>query len=283
MREFIEKILLSQTVKTRIAPTPSGWLHQGNAVNFVLNALAARVHPNGKLLLRIDDIDAARKRPEYVQDVFDTLEWLGIEWDEGPENVLDFEGNWSQNRRMETYHTALTQLRDNNMIFPCNKSRKELAQFNGAYPDIFRQQALSPDEPDTAWRANTPPDFILPCFIVRRRDGVPAYQIASVCDDIDFGITHIIRGADLEASTITQQWLAPYMGKSAFQHIAIYHHPLIKDDTGGKLSKSAGSQSLAELRVSGIKPENIYQIAANWLGLPEKNVKNLYELAAFFS
>jgi glutamyl-tRNA synthetase len=252
----------------RLAPTPSGFLHLGNGVNFVLNRrLADRL--NGILLLRIDDLDAERKRPEYMEDVFDTLHWLGIEWDKGPCSVADFEAHWSNRHRMAHYENTLNDLRKSGLLYACAKSRKDLAPFAGQYPVEWRQQGLSLDQPDVAWRVMTPPNFPLPDFVVRRRDGIPAYQIASLTDDLLFDISHIIRGADLESSTLAQQWLAdilsrqpdPALDYARFLDIQFVHHGLVFNESGEKLSKSAGAFALRTLRLQGESPEVVFKQA----------------------
>lgn len=257
----------------RLAPTPSGYLHTGNALNFVLNWLTAR-STNSRLLLRIDDLDAERKRPEYVQDIFDSLDWLGLDWDEGPRTPGDFENNWSQHLRIPLYHKQLEDLRETGLLFACRKSRSELASFAGEYPAAFREQGLSLDEQDVSWRIKTPPDFPLPDFVVRRRDGLPAYQIASMADDIFFGVTHIIRGMDLEPSTQAQQLLASCINNDKFLKIKFLHHPLLLDSSGEKLSKSAGSASLQAIRAAGGKPEKVFQQCAIALGLPSEGINS---------
>ncbi|MEO6039289.1 MAG: glutamate--tRNA ligase family protein, partial [Saprospiraceae bacterium] len=194
--------------RLRLAPTPSGYLHRGNALNFTLNWLATRLQPGANLLLRIDDLDADRKRPEYVADIFESLHWLGVDWEEGPASVDDFEKNWSQNLRKSLYHKALADLRSTGLLYACAKSRQDMAPYGGHYPLEFRNQYLDLDAPHVAWRIATPAGFPLPDFIVRRRDGVPAYQVASMVDDLHFGVTHIIRGVDLATSTYAQRWLA---------------------------------------------------------------------------
>jgi glutamyl/glutaminyl-tRNA synthetase len=256
---------LTPDSRLRLAPTPSGYLHLGNALNFILNWLAARHTPGARLLLRIDDLDADRKRPEYVQDVFDTLHWLGLDWEDGPRDATDFESHWSQYRRLDAYNRLLQILREKNCLFACQKSRKALAPYEGGYPTLFREQGLSLDDPDVAWRICTPPGAALPDFVVRRRDGVPAYQIANVADDLYFGITHIIRGADLSASTEAQLFLAEMIGASAFMNIRFLFHPLLLDASGQKLSKSAGAAALAFRRMQGENPEFVFQAVARLL------------------
>ncbi len=227
-------------VRLRLAPTPSGYLHAGNALNFTHNWRAARRCAKGRLLLRIDDLDAARKRPEYVQDVFDTLARLGIDWDEGPRSAAEFEAEWSQQHRLPLYHDLLNRLRATGLLFACSKSRKDLEATGGHYPQSWRDQGLSLDAPDVTWRIRTPENFPLSDFAVRRRDGIPAYQVASLADDLHFGITHLIRGADLADSTAAQRFLAECLGETAFLNIPVWHHELLMDEQGQKLSKSAG-------------------------------------------
>ncbi len=263
--------------RLRLAPTPSGYLHLGNALNFTLNWLAARVQPGPKLLLRIDDLDADRKRQAYVSDVFESLHWLGLDWDEGPMNPTDFEDNWSQHRRMDLYKQALQELRATGFLYACAKSRQDLAPFGGAYPLEFRNQKIDLDAPDVAWRVVTPPGFALPDFIVRRRDGLPAYQLASLVDDRHFGISHIIRGADLATSTAAQQWLAQQLGWTEFSNIHFLHHPLLTDEQGQKLSKSAGSASLQALRETAGQEQVFQQLGALF---GEASIKSAGEMLA---
>lgn len=255
---------IASTSKLRLAPTPSGFLHMGNAINFLLNWQAAR-NAGAKVLLRIDDLDADRKRPEYVQDIFDTLAWLGIDWDEGPKDAADFENNWSQRHRLPLYRAFLEDLKQQGRLFPCAKSRRELVEFGTNYPDAFRHQNCHFDSTDVSWRAITPDHFCMPNFVVRRRDGIPAYQIANVVDDLYFGITHAVRGKDLFDSTLAQRWLAatepplqwPATLAAGLPHptnfgsIKFLFHPLLLDDNGEKLSKSAGAASLRAMREAG--------------------------------
>jgi len=269
--------------RLRYAPTPSGYLHIGNALNFTLNWLVARLN-GGTILLRIDDLDADRKRPEYIEDVFESLTWLGLDWDKGPActpelrsgtlperssgvQALDFEKNWSQHQRLPFYFKALEKLRETGHLFACQKSRRDLAPFGGGYPPEFRDQNLHLDDPDVAWRMATPTDSVLPDFIVRRRDGIPAYQIASVVDDLHFGITHAVRGADLESSTLVQTYLAQCLGQEDFLKIKFLHHPLLTDATGEKLSKSVGATSLRAMRQDRVGPEEVFRQVAEMLGI----------------
>lgn len=267
--------------RLRLAPTPSGYLHAGNALNFIFNWMLARRN-NGRLLLRIDDLDADRKRSAFVQDVFDSLHWLELDWEEGPRDESDFEKNWSQHLRLSLYHSELQKLRETGLLFACRKSRSDLAPFAGLYPETYREQGLSLDDPDVAWRIRTPEGFSMPDFIVRRRDGLPASQVASMVDDVHFNITHAIRGSDLEASAQAQRYLAQCTDESKFLKINFLHHPLLLDAEGEKLSKSAGSSSLKIMRTNGIPPENVIRLAADLLGIPLETIKSAQNLLNFF-
>lgn len=259
--------------RLRLAPTPSGYLHAGNALNFILNWLFARYH-GGRVLLRIDDLDAARKRPEYISDIRDSLEWLGLDWDEGPglqgaDFETDFGENWSQYKRMPLYISLLDRLRNQGVLFACGKSRAELASFPEGYPDAFMQQGLDLDDENVAWRIRTKGmEGQMKHFIVRRRDAIPAYQAACVADDVHFNITHVIRGEDLLESTRAQQFLAACLNEDKFLKINFLHHPLILDSSGRKLSKSAGDISLQYARRAGDSPQQMFQETSRMLEFP---------------
>jgi len=253
--------------KTRIAPTPSGFLHEGNAFAFLLTGQLAKRH-GASVLLRIDDLDNDRKRPEYVADIFETLHWLGIRWDEGPRNPKELETEWSQHHRLKLYEDALTTLREKGLVYACGCSRKQLSELESAADEAHtcHNGHLPLDMPDTAWRIRIPatatvcfrnlngdmvtlcPSQLMPDPVVRRRDGIPAYQVASVCDDVHFGIDLIVRGEDLLASTALQIFIAQQLRFDGFLNATFHHHPLILDEKGEKWSKSAGNESESLLR-----------------------------------
>lgn len=252
---------MSSFSKTRIAPTPSGYLHAGNALNFLLTvALAERA--GASVLLRIDDMDRDRYRPEYAADIFETLHFLNISWHEGPRDFQDFEQSWSQRHRLPLYHEALKKLRERGHVFACTCSRSESAAC------VCYQKNLSLDRPGVSWRLRTDKNPIhikgldgnvttaslhgeMKNFIVRRKDGLPAYQLCSVVDDLHFGIDCIVRGEDLWPSTLAQHYLAKALGIESFSAIHFYHHPLLKNEQGEKLSKSAGALSVKHGREQG--------------------------------
>ena len=219
----------------------------------------------GRILLRIDDIDKDRCREEYVVDIFQTLEWLGLDYDEGPSGVADFFQNWSQDTRMDMYEAALRDLQQQSQLFACTCSRKDirLVAEDGSYPGTCLRRGL-PFEGERArsWRTRGHGHFVL-----RRKNGRPAYQLASLIDDEQFGINYIVRGADLLGSTEKQRYLARLMGKTPFLSNTFWHHPLLTDAEGHKLSKSRGAGSLQEWRVLGRPAAELYQQSAETLGI----------------
>ncbi len=261
---------------TRIAPTPSGFLHLGNAYSFLLTQALAKKH-GAKILLRIDDLDRERYRPEYVQDIFDTLDFLEIEIDLGPKSVSELESEWSQVHRMQLYEEALAKMRATGKVFSCDCSRNKIQQIDprGYYLGQCLDRRIPLDKPDTAWRVNTLeadftqfteyPNFrktdLIPeetaFYVVRKKDRLPAYHLTSVVDDLHFGVDLIVRGKDLYASTLAQLDLARLLGEERFGKITFLHHGLIKGANQSKLSKSSGDTSIQYLRKEGKKLQDI--------------------------
>lgn len=261
---------------TRIAPTPSGFLHLGNAYSFLLTQALAKKQ-GAKILLRIDDLDRERYRPEYVQDIFDTLDFLEIEIDLGPKSVSELESEWSQVHRMQLYEEALAKMRATGKIFSCDCSRNKIQQIDprGYYLGQCLDRRIPLDKPDTAWRVNTLeadftqfteyPNFrktdLIPeetaFYVVRKKDRLPAYHLTSVVDDLHFGVDLIVRGKDLYASTLAQLDLARLLGEERFGKITFLHHGLIKGANQSKLSKSSGDTSIQYLRKEGKKLQDI--------------------------
>ncbi len=265
--------------KTRIAPTPSGFLHLGNILSFTITASLAQ-KAGARVLLRIDDLDQARVNERYVQDIFDTLNFLEIKWDEGPRDANDFGENWSQLHRMEKYRSALDQLAANGHVYACVCSRRQLAEGETC---LCQGKHLPLDTENAGWRFITNNDPIqvkgydgqvtqahfpadMHNFVVRKKDGFPAYQLTSVVDDLFYGVDLIVRGQDLWPSTLAQLMLAKALGEESFGDIAFYHHPLLKEKSGEKLSKSAGATSIKYLRDSKKNKRDIYNLIAEMLG-----------------
>jgi glutamyl-tRNA synthetase len=285
---------MKRSQKTRLAPTPSGYLHLGNVLSFALTSALAR-RTGASILLRIDDLDRDRVEREYVEDIFETLHFLGIPWDEGPATIAEFEQEWSQVHRMNLYREALKELREKGRLFACDCSRSKIIRENpdGAYPGTCRDRRIDLDTEGCNWRirtggaggmegaggmdgadgaegtggaAGTRLPLEMMDFVVRKKDGYPAYQLTSVVDDLHFGVDLVVRGDDLRASTAAQQWLAKEMGRPEFRRIHFYHHPLLTGADHEKLSKSAGAGSVQYLRRQGLQPADIYAMILQQLG-----------------
>ena len=264
----------------RLAPTPSGYLHLGNAVNFVLTWLLVR-QAGGTLHLRIDDLDRARLRRPYLENIFRVIDWLRLDYDRGPSGPDDFLRHHSQLLHLPEYNRVLRRLTQQPGLV-CGSQRSRTSGVG--------EQASSLSTPGAAWRARVPPGTTIrwadgwsaePCvrlaeempnFIVRKKDGVAAYQLASVVDDLRLGTTLIVRGLDLLPSTAAQLWLAEHLTETrAFQASRIHfcHHPLLTDATGHKLSKSTQAAGDAGVLAQSGTPGLIYRSVARLLKLPE--------------
>jgi glutamyl-tRNA synthetase len=248
----------------------------GNAFSFLLTEKLAKKN-NAEILLRIDDSDAERKRPEYVLDIFETLDWLEIKYHKGPADPEDFEKNWSQHTRMELYREALQKLIVHKRAFACECTRRQLQAHDGRYPATCEHKNIPLGTDDTSIRLLVKPGTIVEftdehlgeqridldevggSFNICRRDGLPSYHLASVVDDVHFGVTHIVRGIDLLPSTAAQLFLAEKLGGNNFYKTKFYHHILIPDEHGEKLSKSEGALSLKTMRDSGMTKADILQ------------------------
>ena len=264
---------------TRIAPTPSGYLHAGNVASFVFSVGLAREW-GAEVLLRIDDMDRDRYRREYLEDVFDTLLFLGIPWDRGPRDAHDFERSWSQRLRLGLYEDRLRRLAVGGSVFACLCSRTEISLAGGRHPRGCLEAAQPLDEKGAAWRLTPASDSSvrwteafwgvrdqrlpegIAQSVVRKKDGFPAYHLCSVADDTHFGVDAVVRGVDLLESTIFQLHLAERLGLEAFGSALFAHHPLLREDGGGKLSKSAGALSVMNMRRRGFSPSDVYLAVA---------------------
>jgi glutamyl/glutaminyl-tRNA synthetase len=258
-------------------------LHLGHARTFWVAARRA-AERDGQLILRNEDLDSQRCRPEFVQAMMEDLRWLGIVWAEGPDCGGPF-GPYTQSERREFYLEAWRKLRERGMIYPCTCSRKDVAEAAGApndlddepvYPGRCRQAvptiAQYPDPKGINWRFRVPdgeeicftdlhlgPQRMIAGqdfgdFIVWRRDDVPAYQLAVVVDEAAMQITEVVRGADLRKSTARQILLFRALGLEAPEY---YHCDLIRDEAGVRLAKRYDSLSIRKLRELGWTPDRV--------------------------
>ncbi len=281
------KLISSESeYRGRLAPSPTGLLHRGHARTFWTAARRAAEH-QGTLILRNEDLDPQRCRPEFVRAMYEDLCWLGIHWSEGPDCGGPY-APYSQSERREHYLSAWRRLRDGGFIYPCNCSRKELAESASAprEPDdepIYsgkcrgRKDAAAFEEPaGINWRFGVPDGegirfadlhfgpqrftagLEFGDFLVWRRDDVPAYQLAVVADDVAMRISEVVRGADLLKSTARQLLLYRALG---WTPPAFYHCELVCE-LGVRLAKRHDSLSIRHLRDLGWRPEEV-------IGLPK--------------
>ena len=266
---------------SRIAPTPSGYLHIGNAYNFLLTWWITK-SLGGKLWLRIDDADTGRRRDEYLKDIFDSLDWLGIDIDLGPKSIEDFLQNHSQSLKTERYFEAIKKTKD---IFACDCSRKKIKEnaSDGNYPGTCRERKLSLERGTYALRIKTPPE--MDDFVIWRKDDVPAYQLTSVMDDHDMGVNLIVRGEDLKQSSTYQIYLAQKLGLDFLAKTKFIHHPLVLDKEGQKLSKSKcdtlSEIHLKSMREAGEKPEILLKRFAQDYGIEKAQLQNAGDLLSY--
>jgi glutamyl-tRNA synthetase len=288
-------------VKVRFAPSPTGYLHVGNARAALVNYLFARAQ-GGHLLLRLDDTDTERGRPEYEQGIYDDLRWLGLDWDSTDKQSL----------RFARYAEVAEALKAAGRLYPCFENEDELAAKRAALikrklPPVYDRAALTLTAEQRAaaeaagkrpyWRfklsdgAASWIDLVLGSRTVKfgtvsdpvliRADGTPLYTFTSVVDDVDHAITHIIRGEDHVTNTAVQIDLFQAVTAAPLPRFA--HLPLISDGGGEKLSKRLGSVSLRAMRKDGIEAQAITAYLARLGTNKDPAPLRLAELAAAFN
>lgn len=306
----------ARPVVGRLAPSPTGLLHLGNAWAFLLAWLSARSR-GGRVLLRMEDLDPQRSRPGFAAAIVEDLHWLGLDWDAGPEDGSALSspdgGPLVQSRRGHIYAEAMARLEAAGLTYPCFCSRKELRQLASAphageegpaVPDPCRSlgdaererllasgrhAALRLKSPDEAVRFNDrlqgpqafTPEAFGGDFALRRSDGVVAYQLAVAVDDGLMGVTEVVRGRDLLPSTPRQLLVMRFLGLTppAYAHI-----PLLLDAGGERLAKRHASLSLAALRAAGARPEAVVGYLGRLAGInPGGGPARPQELVARFA
>lgn len=265
------------SVRVRFAPSPTGYIHAGNVRAAIVTWLFARKN-GGHFLLRIDDTDIERSKDIYEQDIEAGMTWLGLNWDE----------KTRQKDRNDRYAGMIQKLKDDGRLYPCYETQEELALkrktlLSRSLPPIYDRSALKLTEEQKAafnhaphWRFKMEAEPIEWNDLIRgpvkfdgalvsdpvliREDGTPLYHLCSVIDDIDYKITHIVRGEDHVSNTAMHVQMFKAMGAELplFAHL-----PMISDSEGGKLSKRLGSLSVKDLReTEGVEPMAITSLMA---------------------
>lgn len=286
----------------RWAPTPSGLIHVGNARTALVTWLSVRSR-GGNLVWRLEDLDPPRAVEGVAEAALDDLRWLGLDWDEGPDVGGPF-GPYEQSQRSALYEDALRHLYEKGLLFPCRLSRKDLRELAVAphaghgpppYPKELRPTDLPDDwfqrfsdpevkDPDAAirFRVHDQPmrfvDLVLGeqtqhvgeevgDFVLKRRDGLFAYQLAVVVDDLLMEIDEVVRGVDLLDSTGRQMQLIEALDGDlpAYAHLS-----LILNEDGEKISKRDGGLTLQSLRADGVEAEALVGYLAHSIGLLDR-------------
>ncbi len=268
------------TVRTRFAPSPTGYLHIGGARTALFSWLYARKH-GGKFILRIEDTDQERSTDESVQVILDGMAWLGLDYDEGP---------FFQMQRMDRYKEVIQQLLDNDQAYYCycskeeldalreqQMARKEKPRYDGRYRDFC---GIPPDGVQPVIRFKTPLEGVveiddmvkgrvvvdnreLDDLIIARADGTPTYNLTVVVDDLDMGITHVIRGDDHLNNTPRQINILRALGAEPPKYA---HLPMILGEDGKRLSKRHGAVNVMQYKEEGYLPEALinYLVRLGW-------------------
>jgi len=265
----------------RLAPSPTGYLHLGHARTFWIAQTRARA-AGGALILRNDDLDRARCRPEFVAGFYEDLRWFGFAWEEGPDVGGPF-GPYEQSARLEFYRAALERLKASGSVYPCTCSRQDVLRALGAphageeeliYPGTCRERKVAEIKSGARvnWRFRTtagesiefvdgyfgPQQLVagrdFGDFVVWRHDDLPSYQLACTVDDAEMCMTEVVRGEDLVPSTARQIVLYRALN---WEIPRFYHCPLVRDEEGRRLAKRHDSLSLRQLRAHGASPEEL--------------------------
>ena len=284
---------------TRLAPSPTGALHLGNARTFLVNWMLARQN-NWRIILRIEDIDGPRIKAGADAQAIEDLRWLGIDWDEGPIYQLP---------RLPIYRAAIEQLLESKQAYPCVCSRKDVelsasaphaedgaAIYPGTCRDKFAsiEQARRESGKEPAIRFRVPEvkrtelfptselgDFVIAKSAPASGFPTPSYQLAVVVDDAAMGVTHVVRGDDLLDSTLRQALLYAALGMP--EEVPHYFHlPLVIGEDGRRLAKRHGDTRLSHYCEMGVSPQRILALMAKWCGLGEHEQIELPEMTARF-
>jgi len=274
----------------RFAPSPTGAQHLGNARTYLLAYWAARKQ-GARIVFRMEDVDSPRVKPWAVKQAMDDLRWLGLEWDEGPD-LGGPAAPYQQTLRMPRYLSVLEKLIEADRVYPCTCSRKDI-ESAGSAPHFDHEPAVYPGTcshwqrgqpiPKAGafcWRFRSSPNLYqfmddvlgmqmtrpaetLGDFPVTQKTGEPAYQLAVVVDDHEMGITEVVRGSDLVASTFRQMQIFEFLGAAPPRYA---HVPLVVGQDGHRLAKRHGDTRLSTIRERGVSAAQIVNWAARTAG-----------------
>jgi glutamyl-Q tRNA(Asp) synthetase len=241
--------------RTRFAPSPTGPLHLGHAYSALLAHDLARA-AGGAFLLRMEDTDLDRCRPEWEAQIIDDLHWLGLAWDGPVQHQAD---------RIAAYNARLEPLAARGLLYPCSCTRADIRAALSApqegvafsvYPGTCRGRSMASRLPGDALRLNLAAacDALAGRVLSRKGEDIVAYFLASAFDDADQGITHVIRGADLFDFTAVQVILQQLFGLPTPTY---HHHRLIRDENGKRLAKRDDARALSKYRAEGATPQGI--------------------------
>ena len=287
---------IHSAIRGRFAPTPSGSMHIGNALAALLSWLQIR-SAGGVYILRIEDIDTSRSKPQFAEQILKDLRWLGLDWDEGPDRGGPY-SPYVQSERLDFYEQALEKLKAKGLLYPCYCSRADIMSASSAPHGLSAEgpaylgtcRHLSAEEKKLKAAHKQPslrflvPDRILSFydgilgrveysaakggdFVVKRADGMYSYQLAVVVDDAMMAVSDVFRGADLLDSTPRQLLLYEALGLKAPRFA---HFPLLVDQTGRRLAKRSRGLSLSDLQGRGIRPETVVGWLAYAVGLLDR-------------
>lgn len=289
----------TQAPTTRLAPSPTGALHLGNARTFLINWALARKSGH-RIVLRIEDLDTPRVKPGVLESTIDTLQWLGIDWDEGP--II-------QSHDIAHHEEAMRTLARSGLVYPCTLTRSEIELAANAPHETDHETRYDPklrpdrvpssfEDSGTNWRLITddePVEFTdahlgvqsinpgaqVGDFVVWTKRAAPSYQLACAVDDARQGITHIVRGADLLGSTARQILIRRAL--KIDHHIEHTHLPLVRGPDGKRLAKRHGDTRIDHYRALGVPPERVIGLIAAWsiTGRPRSDTSSSEFLSAF--
>ncbi|MEM1424724.1 MAG: glutamate--tRNA ligase family protein [Planctomycetota bacterium] len=274
---------MSSLSTTRLAPSPTGALHLGNARTFLINWALAR-QDGWRVVMRIEDLDTPRVKPGAEAQCLDVLAWLGLTWD------------WPVTRQSDDltpYTDAMRALASEGMAYPCDLTRSQIEAAASAPQEGTLDTPLAPqrprcpvpfDDPARNWRFATPrgsvafddacagsqshdPSQEAGDFVVWTKRGQPAYQLAVIVDDARQGITHVVRGDDLLPSTARQLAIAHALDLDWSP--TFIHLPLVRGEDGRRLAKRHGDTRIDTYRERGVRPERIIALLAKWSGVPD--------------